>query len=194
MNAAASPAVLLAAARCSQRGLRRQGHGRRDSTPADKRLPQLPRYRDSRRLHRPLVRGAVADVGCRRGSINTEVTAQPGSRTACPIGWTFAFCSPSLPRGACSAGRVAQRSTAAYRRCQRAGSCAGVPAGRHWRRTEPVCPDSRLASRFHAGGDLGLVWGADTRGRMHGSACPGRETGLADGPESGCEERHPIGE
>jgi len=51
-----------------------------------------------------------------------------------------------------------------------------------------------LASRFHAGGDLGLIWGADTRGRMHGSACPGRETGLADGPESGCEERHPVGE
>lgn len=43
MNAAASPAVLLAAARCSQRGLRRQGHGRRDSTLAGKRLPQLSR-------------------------------------------------------------------------------------------------------------------------------------------------------
>jgi len=43
VNAAASPAVLLAAARCSQRGLCRQGHGRRDSTLADKRLPQLPR-------------------------------------------------------------------------------------------------------------------------------------------------------
>lgn len=43
MNAAASPAVLLAAARRSQRGLCQQGHGWRDSTLADKRLPQLPR-------------------------------------------------------------------------------------------------------------------------------------------------------
>jgi len=43
VNVAASPAVLLAAARCSQRGLCRQGHGRRDSTLAEKRLPQLSR-------------------------------------------------------------------------------------------------------------------------------------------------------
>ena len=43
MNVAASPAVLLAAVRRSQRGLCQQGHGRRDSTLTDKRLPQLSR-------------------------------------------------------------------------------------------------------------------------------------------------------
>jgi len=91
VNTAASPAVLLAAARRSQRGLCRQGHGRRDSTLADKRLPQLFHVSIYGAYTGRWFAGPFPDVGVDRAAVATgdRGTGVPAAAAAAsgPQGW-----------------------------------------------------------------------------------------------------------